>query len=186
MTAYPPDEHVLRDLRFSFEHDVEGRSSRAWMPVVPELCNDQRHARAGVLALLVDVIGGGLAAAAAAPDWIATADLTMHAFAAARPGELVEARARVLRSGRTTVVIEVDLLADDERDIGIATMSFTVLPRRDVNPDMSTVRGQGPSTMATEESRLRLPMHEAIGIELVDASRGNHRSAGRRNGRRTR
>ena len=50
VTAYPPDEHILRDLRFTFEHDGEGRSSRAWMPIVPEACNDAGHERAGVLA----------------------------------------------------------------------------------------------------------------------------------------
>ncbi len=82
MTAvYPPDNHLLRDLRFSFEHDDEHGRSRAWMPVVPELCTDLGHARAGALATLVDVIGGGLAATAAAPGWIATADLTLHLVA---------------------------------------------------------------------------------------------------------
>jgi len=68
MTAYPPDEHMLRDLRFTFDHGVDGRTSRAWMPVVPEICTDLGHARAGALATLVDVIGGGLAANAAAPN----------------------------------------------------------------------------------------------------------------------
>ena len=74
---YPPEQHLLRDLRFSFEHG-ENNTSRAWLPIVPELCADQGHARVGALATLVDVIGGGLAANAAAPDWIATADLTIH------------------------------------------------------------------------------------------------------------
>ncbi len=91
--VYPPDKHLLRDLRFSFEHDDEGRSSRAWMPVVDELCTDLGQVRAGAVATLVDVIGGGLAASAAAPDWIATADLTLHLVRAARPGSVVEARA---------------------------------------------------------------------------------------------
>ena len=52
MTAvYPPDHHLLRELRFSFDHDADGRRSRAWMPVVSELCTDLGHARAGALAL---------------------------------------------------------------------------------------------------------------------------------------
>src|SRR5229473_3271185 len=111
MTAvYPPDRHLLRDLRFAFDHDFDARRSRAWMPVVAELCADLGHARPGALATLVDVIGGGLAASAAAPGWIATADLTLHLVGAARPGSVVEARADVLRAGRTTVVIEVALV----------------------------------------------------------------------------
>src|SRR5215472_3866755 len=140
MTAYPPTEHMLRDLRFTFEHDTDGQRSWAWMPVVPEICTDLGHARAGALATLVDVIGGGLAASAAAPSWIATADLTLHVVGGAAPGSVVEARGTVLRAGRTTVVIEVGLRDDGGRSIGIATMSFSVLPRRDTNPQVTSLR----------------------------------------------
>ena len=170
--SYPPDEHLLRDLRFGFEHDAEGRRSRAWMPVVPELCTDQGHARAGVLATLVDVIGGGLAASAAAPGWIATADLTLHLVRGAAPGAVVEARGAVLRSGRTTVVMEVVLVDDHDRRLGDASMSFSVLPRRDTNPDISAVRDPGPSSMATERSGMRRPLADALGIVVLDAAAG--------------
>jgi uncharacterized protein (TIGR00369 family) len=169
--AYPPDQHLLRDLRFTFAHDADGRRSRAWMPVVPELCTDLGHARAGAIATLVDVIGGGLAAGAAAPGWIATADLTLHLVAGAGPGSVIEARADVLRAGRTTVVIEVALVDEHERDIGIATMSFAVLPRRDSNPDVALVR-DSPSTMAAPESRLARPLLDELGVQFVDAARG--------------
>ncbi len=172
MTAvYPPDKHLLRDLRFSFEHDDGGRRSRAWMPVVPELCTDLGAARAGALATLVDVVGGGLAATAAAPGWIATADLTLHLVRSARPGSVVEARAEVLRAGRTTVVIEVALVDENERDIGLATMSFAVLPRRDGNPEITIVR-QSSSTMATAESRLTRSLLDELRVQVRDADRG--------------
>jgi uncharacterized protein (TIGR00369 family) len=168
---YPPAQHLLRDLRLSFEHDENGRSSRAWMPVVPELCTDHGQSRAGALGTLVDVIGGGLAADAAHPDWIATADLTLHVVRGAPPGSTVEARAHVLRAGRTTVVIEVALLAD-ARDIGLATMSFSVLPRRDTNPDTPAMRTPGPTTMAIETSGLRAPLPDALGLRVLDAAAG--------------
>jgi len=172
MTAvYPPDHHLLRDLRFSFDHDASGQRSRAWMPVVVELCTDLGHARAGALATLVDVIGGGLAASAAAPGWIATADLTLHLVGAARPGSVVEARGELLRAGRTTVVIEVALVDERERDIGLATMSFAVLPRRDTNPEVNLIR-ESPSTMATTESRLARPLLDELGVRVRDPARG--------------
>jgi uncharacterized protein (TIGR00369 family) len=172
MTAvYPPDHHLLRDLRFSFENDVDDSRRRAWMPVVPELCTDLGAARAGVLATLVDVVGGGLAASAAAPGWIATADLTLHLVRAARHGSVVEARAQVLRAGRTTVVIEVALLDEREHNVGIATMSFAVLPRRDTNPDVSAVR-QPSSTMAFPDSKLARPLLDELGVLVRDAGRG--------------
>ena len=85
--AYPPDRHLLRDLRLEFDHS-DGSVSRARMPVVPELCTDDGSVRAGALATLVDVIGGGLAATASQPDWIATADLTLHVVGAATSGSV--------------------------------------------------------------------------------------------------
>ncbi|HEY5077194.1 MAG TPA: PaaI family thioesterase [Acidimicrobiia bacterium] len=172
MTAvYPPEHHLLRDLRLTFDHDADGRRSRAWMPIVGELCTDLGHARAGALATLVDVVGGGLAAGAAAPGWIATADLTLHLVGGARPGSVVEARAEVLRAGRTTVVLEVALADELDRSVGIATMSFAVLPRRDTNPEIDRVR-DSPSTMSTPESRLARPLLDELGVHVRDAERG--------------
>ncbi len=169
--AYPPDEHVLRDLRLSFENDRDARRGRTWMPIVPEICSDAGHARAGVLATLVDVIGGGLAARAARPGWIATADLTLHVVGPARPGTTVEARASVLRVGRTTVVLNVELVDEAERAIGLATMSFSVLPRRDINPDIDDV--DGPATTAwTSNAGLRVPLADMLRAQPVDASPG--------------
>jgi uncharacterized protein (TIGR00369 family) len=181
--TYPPDEHLLRDLRFRFDEGDD--ASHAWMPVVPEVCGDDGSVRIGALATLVDVIGGGVAATAANPDWIATADLTLHVVRAVRSGT-VEARARVLRAGRTTVVIEVTLHADeldpldapgggtatDDDEIGLATMSFSVLPRRDINPEIAATRPKGPSTMALPDSRMRVPLLDALGVEVIDGAAG--------------
>jgi len=169
-TTYPPDRHLLRDLQLSFEHTDE-RTSIAWIPVVPALTSRDGSARAGALATLVDVIGGGLAARAAQPDWIATADLTLHLTGAATSGP-VEARGRVAHSGRTTVVIEVGLRDDRGREIGLATMSFARLPRRVENPDLSDSMTTGASSMALPSSGLERTLLDEIGIEVVDAVSG--------------
>ena len=87
---YPPPEHILRDLRLSVEHRPDGTST-AWIPVTPHVCNPSGSPRAGVLSILVDVVGGGLAAIAVRPDWIATADLTLHLIPSIVTGE-IEAR----------------------------------------------------------------------------------------------
>jgi len=179
-TTYPPDRHLLRDLRLSFEH-VDARTSRAWMPVVPELTARDGTARAGALATLVDVIGGGLAARVAQPDWIATADLTLHLTGAATAGS-VEARGRVAHAGRTTVVIDVDLFDDGGtepqakatrgREIGLATMSFARLPRRVDNPDLADSMTTGASSMALPSSGLQASLLDEIGVAVVDAASG--------------
>jgi uncharacterized protein (TIGR00369 family) len=179
-TTYPPDRHLLRDLRLSFRHEAAG-TSRAWMPVVAELTAADGAARAGALATLVDVIGGGLAAQAAQPDWIATADLTLHLAGCVTSGA-VEARARVAHAGRTTVVIEVTLhdAAGPEaqpestpaRAVGLATMSFARLPRRDGNPEIASSMTPSTSSMALPNSRLQASLVDEIGVRVVDASRG--------------
>jgi uncharacterized protein (TIGR00369 family) len=170
VTSYPPDRHLLRDLRFAFDEHPDG-TSVASLPVIPEVCTDTGSVRAGAVATLVDVLGGGVAATAAHPNWIATADLTVHLVRRVATGS-VEARARVLRAGRTTVVIEVTLHDGAGLDIGLGTMSFSVLPRRDTNPDITTARTPGPSTMALEGSRLELPLLDALDIETIDAAGG--------------
>jgi len=171
MTAtYPPDRHLLRDLRLEFDHS-DAAASRARMPVVPELCADDGSVRAGALATLVDVIGGGLAATAAQPDWIATADLTLHVVGPATSGS-VAADARVVHAGRTTVVIEVELLDQSGREIGLATMSFARLPRRDENPDIRASTATGPTTMALATSRLEASLIDMLGARVIDAARG--------------
>jgi uncharacterized protein (TIGR00369 family) len=169
--TYPPDRHLLRDLRLSFEHG-ENFTSRAWMPVVPELCSDDGAVRAGALATLVDVIGGGLAATVAHPGWIATADLTLHVVTSVTSGS-VEASARVAHAGRTTVVIEVELHDDADAEVGIATMSFAVLPRRDENPDITTSMTTGASTMALTGSGMHGSILDELEVRVIDAARGD-------------
>jgi uncharacterized protein (TIGR00369 family) len=167
--SYPPERHLLRDLRLAFDHSEPARP-RAWLPVVPEICDTDGAVRAGALAILVDVIGGGLAAETARPNWIATADLTLHMTAPATGGT-VAAEGRVLRTGRTTVVLEV-ALSCSARTVGLATMSFSVLPRRDINPDIGEARAPGWSTMARDGSELTAPLEELVGLRTIDASTG--------------
>ena len=170
------------------------------MPVVPEICGEDGSVRAGALTTLVDVIGGGLAASTAHPNWIATADLTLHLTAAATEG-VVEARARVLRAGRTTVVLEVDLAVgrrpDRDRDDELRRA-----PRRAENPDIATTRPAGPSTMALAASgarrtavrprrhrhrrrraRRRRASRARVGDELDGRVAGRRGRLGRRSGR---
>ena len=158
VTSYPPERHVLRDLRFMFDEHGDGMSV-AWLPVVPEVCTDMGSVRAGALATLVDVLGGGAAATAAHPNWIATADLTVH----------------LVRRVAADVTLHDSNGAsntDERRLVGAATMSFSVLPRRDINPDIEATRAPGRSSMALENSRLDVPLLDALDVRTIDAARG--------------
>jgi uncharacterized protein (TIGR00369 family) len=169
---YPPEVHLLRDLAIEVEHRGDGTSS-AWLDVVPAVLDDRGHVRAGVLATLVDVIGGGLSAVSAAPNWIATADLNLHLVRGVGEGT-VEAAARVLRAGRTTVVVEVTLrdAAVPGRTFGLATMTFSVLPRRDTNPVITADGGTPRSSLVLASSGFRVPVLDAVGVEVHDDARG--------------
>ena len=169
-STYPPAQHILRDLRLTVEHRPDGTST-GWMPANPQLCNPSGSPRAGVLAILVDVVGGGLAAVAAQPDWIATADLTLHLAPRPVHGE-IEAVGRVLRRGRTTVVAEVLLHERDGESLGIATMSFAVLPRRAGNLTIEQVDHVNRMTMATSDSGLKEPFRDRVALSVIDPDAG--------------
>ena len=107
---------------------------------------------AGVLATLVDMVCGGLAVRAAAPDWIATSDMSLS-LTRAPTGPQVEARGRVIRKGRTTLIIEVDLLdAPGEGrpgtgpPLGLAIASFSVLPRARLRRSSIPTPGAAPGS----------------------------------------
>ena len=167
---YPPARHILRDLRLEVEHRPDG-TALAWIPAPPAVRNPSGSVRAGVLAILVDVVGGGLAAVAARPDWIATADLTLHVVS--RPVETgVEARGRVVRQGRTTVVIEVDLADEAGTPLGLATMTFAVLPRRAENLSIDQADVVNRHSFAVDGSALATPFHDEIALTVVDRDAG--------------
>jgi acyl-coenzyme A thioesterase PaaI-like protein len=171
--VYPPPQHMLRDLALTVEHHEDG-SSVGRLPVVDAVLDDHGRVRAGVVATLVDAIGGGLAAYAAAPGWIATADLDLQLTGAPTDATTVDAVGRVLRAGRSTVVIGVELRAGSAA-LGLATMTFAVLPRRDSNPVMPVDRVRGPQSFlgGGAASGFRGAALDAFGIRTIDAARGH-------------
>lgn len=169
-TPYPPPRHFLTDL--GLEIDVRGDDSASvWLPVSDHVTGPGADVATGVLATLVDVAGGLLASRAAAPDWIATADLDLH-VASTRGAAEVEAHGRIARAGRTTVVVEVALVPG-----GTATMTFAVLPRRHDNPVIDDdERAPGRRPLAGPPGGLTEPFARALGIDTVDAAAGRLRA----------
>ena len=146
----------------------------ATLPVVDAVRDDHGRVRCGILATLVDAIGGGLAAYAAAPGWIATADLDLQLTGAPTEAGVVDAVGRVLRAGRSTVVISVDLSAGGSA-LGLATMTFAVLPRRDSNPVMPVDRARGPQSFLDGAGRRGFPRAGARRVRYRDGRRGARR-----------
>lgn len=173
--AYPPERHLLRDLRLEAEHRPDGTST-AWIPLPAGARTASGAPLMGAVTTLVDALGGGMALPAAQPNWIATADLTLHLLPHGGDAlETIEARGKVARSGRTTVVLEVELFdLPGGAPRGLATMTFSVIPRRVEAPvwdrDPEAVHRM---TLAIPGSGLDdIHLHDALGLRVLDRARG--------------
>lgn len=173
LDGYPPARHFLSDLGMEAEVTSES-SATVRIRATPHILGADGGVRVGVLATLVDVVGGSAALRAVDPDWMATADLTVQM---ARPaiGPFVEARATVLRKGRTTLVVEAVVadVADDGRSdpAGWASMTFAILPGRTTAPlrDMSS---ELPVRWSLDGVGLDGPVVDVLDISVDDAGRG--------------
>lgn len=170
--AYPPERHLLRDLRLEAEHRPDG--STAYIPLPPGARTASGAPLLGAVTTMVDALGGGMALPAALPNWIATADLTLH-LVSGPAADAIEAHGRIARAGRTTVVIEVELFdAPTDAPRGLATMTLSVIPRRVEAPvwdrDPEAVHRM---TLAVPGSGLDdLHLHHALGLRVLDAGAG--------------
>ena len=123
----------------------------------------------------IDVLAGSLVGRVLAPDWMATAELSLHLAHPPGTGEVV-ADASVVRAGRTTVVVDVGLrgAGADGAPFGEAMLTFVRLPRRDTTIDLSTfeVRYGERTSFATEASGLTRPFADEVGVVVQDAPSG--------------
>lgn len=92
-----------------------------------------RHGRlgTGVLATLIDSVGGMVSGLSVLPDWIVTTNLTLRrpvgSAVAVTEGQPVELRSRILRRGRTSAVCEVDVVDHLGTTVATAWMTSAVL-----------------------------------------------------------
>jgi uncharacterized protein (TIGR00369 family) len=178
---YPPDQHVLVDLGIETDaSDPEAPVAR--LPVSPQLMAADGGVHLGVVATLVDIVGGVTAMRALHPDWMATADMSLQAMRPSR-GPVLEARATVLRRGRTTLVIEVFVFdgSGDGTPSAWSTLTFAVLPRTDgaLIDDLSTVAATssfGPGRLEDHVLNLVSVGHDGSGqvsMPVVDYVRNS-------------
>jgi len=195
IAGYPPTQHFLSDLGMEAEI-VSSTDARVRLRVTPHITAADGGVRAGVLATLVDVVGGSAALRALAPDWLATADLALEMVRPAT-GPWIEARGSVVRRGKTVLVVEalvfnVDVEGNqvvdaDGAEVGAAggpaapvawaTMTFAVLPARTATPTstaMSTseINPDLPTRWSFTGTGLDRPVVDALSIAVVDPARG--------------
>jgi uncharacterized protein (TIGR00369 family) len=165
---YPPARHVLRDLRLWSE--AGAAAPVAGITVTPELFGADETCATGALAVLVDAVAGGAALRAARDSWIATSDMRLHWLAPAGAGELV-ARTELLRSGRTSVVLDVDVHADAAH-VAHATVAFARLEAQGEYQRRPREERLGRIEFGAESAGFDRPWGERIGVRVVDADAG--------------
>jgi uncharacterized protein (TIGR00369 family) len=175
--SYPTGDHFLGDLGVDTEVTSD-TSATARVAVTPHLTGADGGLRAGVVATLVDLVGGFLGVRVLQPDWMATADLTVQVV---RPvtGPMVEARASVLRRGRTTLVIEAFVFNvsdqgsasgdDDGAPAAWATLTFAILPASGGTPTLQ-VPTDAPNRWSLSGSGFDGPIADAL---LISDERGS-------------
>jgi uncharacterized protein (TIGR00369 family) len=117
--------HVLAKMRIWEVEDPDGGLTFEVDPL-PDLCNPFGSPHASVLAGLIDCSAASAAVLAAGTEMIAGADLTVRFLGMAKAGP-VRAISRVLRAGRTSIVVQTDVIdvGAGRRLLASGTMSFT-------------------------------------------------------------
>ncbi len=128
--GYPPEKHILRDLRISSLWDTE-HTHRCEAPTAPELCDSAGRVHLGVLATMVDIGGAAVGLPAVAPDWIATSDLSIHRGAAdlTAADERIVVTTSLVRAGATSAVVECDVRGSGaDKAAAAALLTFSRIP----------------------------------------------------------
>jgi acyl-coenzyme A thioesterase PaaI-like protein len=180
--GYPPATHFLGDLGFVSEV-LSDTSAKGRTRVSPHVAGADGGARAGVVATLVDVVGGLLGVRILRPDWMATADLTVQLV---RPavGPFIEAQVELVRRGRTTMVLEALVVnVDDDgaevpgpggptTPVGWCTTTFAVLPGGNRTMDQDLPFDLPTKLAIGDGAGLQRSLLEALGISVVEPAAG--------------
>jgi uncharacterized protein (TIGR00369 family) len=126
--------HHLLGLRFSEPPGADPANVVVEMPVDAPAFNGSGNLHGGAIATLVDVAAGSCAGRSSSFDprdqSLVTADL--HVRYLGRPkGSPVRAEARVMRSGRMLIVVEVRVLDPLDNLIAFADFSAMIVARRE-------------------------------------------------------
>ena len=176
-SPYPPQYHMLRDLCIEVvTSTMDGAAIRA--PVVPEVCSENGVMHVGLLATLVDVLGGVIAIPAVSPDWISTSNLSIHTTRQVLSGP-VSAEGHVLRAGRTSVVIGVEIQAENAgvphkmSPAGFAMITYSRLPGNKTKLQMKTTDSPHESVrFSLKGTGLHKPFVDMVGVRIVDRAAG--------------
>lgn len=176
--TYPPEQHIIRDLRLETLKTAVDHAF-VWAPIQPHTRTDTGVLRVGVVGAMIDSAGAVLAIAAATPDWIATADLTYRTIEPLREGPVI-CSSRLVRAGASIIVVGVEVFDGHGSDApeggtacGTGLMTFSRIPGSASAIKVDPFANIGKrSTNALEHSGVTKPLHEQLGLRVVDPAGG--------------
>jgi uncharacterized protein (TIGR00369 family) len=171
---YPPQDHMTRDLLISLEFQGKERCT-IQAPVMPEVCTDQGSMQVGVIATLVDLLGGALSLRLFHPDWQATSHLSIHTTGRAISGVVIAAGS-VLQIGKNTVVFDVGIREEAGSAVQHATSigsAMIICSRIPVREDTRSISMSTEAIhLAIEGSGLTQPYLDKVGVQVLDEAAG--------------
>ena len=128
--AAPRPEHIFKQLGM-YDVEVDGWELAMELPNGPDRTNARGALQGGLIATLVDIVAGRLAVQGMPSlQSAATSDLTIHYLAPVVDGP-ARAQARVLRRGKRSVVVQVEVHdVAAERLAAVSTVAFAVMQPR--------------------------------------------------------
>ena len=179
MSTYPPEHHVLRDLRFETQRITTGRTL-GWAPRQPGVLAADGSMRTSAVAMMVDVAAAAVAIVAADPGWSATADLSYWTAAPITVGPAV-CDARLVRAGSKTITVEADVFDGRGHEqptgplAGRARLTFARIPGSASVAAGRVDRSDAPQprrSMHHPDSAFTESLHTKCGLRFVDDATG--------------
>lgn len=172
---YPPLNQMLRDLSPVLSFQAPDRATLK-APVCPEVSTDCGAMFVGVLAILMDVLGGGLALASFSPDWAATTYLSLQSVGRALRG-YIEAEGEVRKTGRNTILVRGDIRqtlheGDLPTPVATALLGFTRFSPRKGSQSLQTDEVTATAISCNQDSMgLVQPFYDKVGLRILDEAK---------------
>jgi acyl-coenzyme A thioesterase PaaI-like protein len=169
---YPPLNQMFSDLSPVLVFQTPDRATlRA--PVCRAVSTDRGTMLLGVMATLMDVLGGGLALTNFYPDWAATTHLSVQSTGRALSG-YIDAQGELRKTGRNTVLVKVDIRNMPHEEGGLTSVATAILgftrfsPRRrshllQTDPVAGKTLCPNPDSSGLVQS-----FYDKVGLKILD------------------
>jgi acyl-coenzyme A thioesterase PaaI-like protein len=181
--SFPPDAHVLRDLDFEVEMlSPEHHRARLDLSVSNGVA---ATVEVGAVLTVTDLAAGSVCASRVAPDWMATSGLFVHLARPLQPGAML-IDARIVRAGRSTITVGVDLTSEASpgTSLGEGVVTFARIASQGMSLALSSddaavtrysfprVTEPGRPVEPTDPMGTGGSLEKAIGCSVLDGAAG--------------